>query len=393
MAEADAFIYGDDFDAILAAIEDNLLEEDKELSVPVTDIVDEVVADSIEEGFKCDQCEKICKTSRGLTRHKNSKHGPTSEAEPHHQKPENQLHPLYLKKYIGECASKLALDECYSEETRKGFLMFQKPTLDDARYTFKFIKDVVASFKNNSEKFYASFYKCVSENIVFKNLSKRASVILGFELANYVLAHLTGSVVNGDIANVSPGTNFSPKEKQIIKYLAGYVFGTLYRRIRRSKQSRSILNLQSIHLLIAGKSTDQEHDTEINTLVRIKDRGGLWTVTSEVFEIFSIVESHFRQESSTTHRSIDSKKMVSYLMNNARILCNYNKLKNASTEEVSKEIALNLLEHLIMLYIRVRVYSLVKDKCQRYNVKSKAKKSRSLRTEVKKASSTLDHGH
>lgn len=153
------------------------------------------------------------------------------------------------------------------------------------------------------------------------------------------------------------------------------------------------MNLQSIHLLIAGKSTDQEHDTEINTLVRIKDRGGLWTVTSEVFEIFSIVESHFRQESSTTHRSIDSKKMVSYLMNNARILCNYNKLKNASTEEVSKEIALNLLEHLIMLYIRVRVYLLVKDKCQWHNVKSKAKKSRSLRTEVKKASSTLDHGH
>ena len=43
-----------------------------------------------------------------------------------------------------------------------------------------------------------------------------------------------------------------------------------------------------------------------------------------------------------------------------------------------------------MLYIRVRTFSLVKDKIELHKIASKRKKARSLRTEIKKASSSLD---
>ena len=46
-----------------------------------------------------------------------------------------------------------------------------------------------------------------------------------------------------------------------------------------------------------------------------------------------------------------------------------------------------------MLYIRVRIFSLVKDKRELHKIESKKKKMRSLRTEIKKASSSLDQGH
>ena len=49
-------------------------------------------------------------------------------------------------------------------------------------------------------------------------------------------------------------------------------------------------------------------------------------------------------------------------------------LRNQSSEQVSKEVAINLLEHLIALYIRVRIFSLVKDKRELHKMESKKKK-------------------
>ena len=101
----------------------------------------------------------------------------------------------------------------------------------------------------------------------------------------------------------------------------------------------------------------------------------------------------FRQATTTFDKQIDVKKMVSQLLENPSVLSNFNKVRNQSAEKVSKEIALNLLDHLITLYIRVRTFSLVKDKREMHKIASKRKKARSLRNEIKKSSSTMDQGH
>ena len=72
---------------------------------------------------------------------------------------------------------------------------------------------------------------------------------------------------------------------------------------------------------------------------------------------------------------------------------NYSKIRSCRTDEVKKEVALNLLEDLLMLYIRVRAFSIVKDKQQLHRLRAKKGKSKSLRTEIKKQSTSLDQGH
>ena len=116
--------------------------------------------------FSCDLCDKVCKTQRGLTRHRNSKHK-TANVEGYLDQDhfdefiaENRLHPFHFKKYIEESASKLSVDECYSEDTRKEFVDF-KISLDDARFTYEHVKDIIANFNGNAEKFYPLFYKAV----------------------------------------------------------------------------------------------------------------------------------------------------------------------------------------------------------------------------------------
>ena len=77
--------------------------------------------------------------------------------------------------------------------------------------------------------------------------------------------------------------SFTKKELNIINYLSGYVFGTFYRCIRTSKSSQSMFGSQSLQILLAGKS---EFLSDDNMLTQAKNRGGVWTVTTEVFRFF-----------------------------------------------------------------------------------------------------------
>ena len=184
MAGMEDFYSGEDFDAILLAIEDNILEDNETYAVPVNHIVEEVSDVDKASSFRCDQCEKVCKTSRGLTRHKNTKHKDPNDS--NHAvpavpvTPESILHPLHLKGFIMKSATKLASDECYSEKSREEFVKYQSITLDDAIFSYQFIRDVILNFNGDAETFYSCFYKCVSDDIIFKNMTKRPSVIPWF---------------------------------------------------------------------------------------------------------------------------------------------------------------------------------------------------------------------
>ena len=56
--------------------------------------------------------------------------------------------------------------------------------------------------------------------------------------------------------------NFTSKEENIIKYLSGYVFGNLYRRIRRSNSSQNMFGVQSLCILLAGMSSLEENSND-----------------------------------------------------------------------------------------------------------------------------------
>ena len=143
--------------------------------------------------------------------------------------------------------------------------------------------------------------------------------------------------------------------------------------------------MQSLSILLAGKSEVEDNDNE---------PGGLWLVTPEVFEIFLLVESYFRAHMTAKFvTKIDSSAMVSDLINNCGILSYFSKIRNKSIENVPKEIALNLLEHILVLYIRARTFSFVKDKKELFILEAKKKKMNSLIKSIKKTSKNLEQGH
>ena len=305
------FLVGDDLDAILALIEEDVAGEGEDFLAEVDAVVGEINEVFPHTGFSCDQCGKICKSQRGLTRHKNVKHpqqnidnSATNHSKINKKTPEEVLHRLYFKKFINNSAAKLAKDECYSEKTRQEFESYTV-SHDDANEVFQYIRDVVNEFNGNAEIFYPLFYKCVSYNLVFKIFPRGVLFYFGCEVANHVLAHLTGSLVKeSSVEFLSP--SYTSKEENIIQYLSGYVFSTVY---RQSKSTQSMLGLQSLNLLIAGKKSIEDSSSDRDILIRVKDRGGLWNVAPEVAGIFSQVETAFRRSTTTlSNKQIDGNK-------------------------------------------------------------------------------------
>jgi len=98
-----------------------------------------------------------------------------------------------LQKFILESATKLAGDECYPEIIRNELNAYAVGSLDHVTHVYKIIENVVTEFDGNAEKFFPMFYKCISGENIFLNLSKHSGTLLGFELANHVLAHISGT--------------------------------------------------------------------------------------------------------------------------------------------------------------------------------------------------------
>ena len=110
---------------------------------------------------------------------------------------------------------------------------FKISSADDILPAYNLMLPIIKSFTGDPEKFYPQFYKAFSstENL-YKNLSGNCSLFLSFEVANHVLAQLTGATIQEDVLTyIEEAVNFSEKDLLLISYLRDYVFGTFYRRI------------------------------------------------------------------------------------------------------------------------------------------------------------------
>ena len=196
-----------------------------------------------------------------------------------------------------------------------------------------------------------------------------------------------------------PGSNdhenesiiFGEKERSIVSYLGGYVFGTMYRKVRYSLE-KSDYQEQCLAFLLAGKCSGDDNLPE-HKLVTSRDRKGLWKVSPIVTNIFVIAEKTFRTYTSKVYNKIDSNEMVNTLLQDQFVNSSVSKLRDLSTMTIKKELALNITEDLLMKYIRTRTFSFVKDKVQAHKMKNNKIRSQALRTELKQKSSSLDQGH
>ena len=314
--------------------------------------------------FPCLMCSKICLSSVGLKRHVSAIHdhdkkddnaaagssstSATKSSTQKKKKVEDILHPGYLKKMFLASLEKVKIDECYPKHVLSQFSDFTVNSVEDVLPCYHEVADAIVNFKGDLEKFYPAFYAAISSNDVFPGRSKECQTNTWIRIGKP--SFLSGGRFEKEIV-VFEEKNMNDKEKAIISYISGYIIGKFYRKLRfgksKTEYQEHCLSILETCKYIEGSKTDIQHLKLIDT----KDRGGLWRVNANTIAIFSIAECYFRNSTKHFVTKIDVPEMVSNLMSNAPLVAYFNNMRAQSEVPVKKEVALNLLEDMLSLYL------------------------------------------
>ena len=145
---------------------------------------------------------------------------------------------------VRRASKRLAQDECYPEEICSQFSSFRMSCSVADLPVYNLITPLINSFNGDAEKFYPE-----NAEDPFRGLDLNCTRLLGFEIANHVLAYITGATYSDDVVHFDCDTKFSAKEKSLIAYLSGYVFGDFIVEYVSQKQPIKIkLTINSIFL-------------------------------------------------------------------------------------------------------------------------------------------------
>ena len=229
----------------LLDIEDNSDEDDFLCS-----LVDEIESESI---FTCNICGTTLKTERGLNRHK------ARHEEKKAQSSSKLLDVITWKQLIETSINKIVEEDLQCDSILEELKAF-KLNDSDAEQCLPRFADVISNNVFDVEKFFPKFYKVVTQLDTICGLTKDCSTVVGFELANHVLADYKKSSPATTSISEDRDCDLSEREVAVVVYIAGYVFGQLYRRIRKSKLWESDLCQQKLALFKAGKIESVDSD-------------------------------------------------------------------------------------------------------------------------------------
>ena len=233
------------------------------------------------------------------------------------------------------------------------------------------------------EKLYYTFFGLISDNLLPNHFNHACdSNTLLHKVANDMLQHL--SDVKEKLTPVMETTfDISNKEIKCLHYLAGFVIHKLYKKFKFSKKEKDpVYNFQCCLILRACQV-----ETDVNeTLVNVRDRGGLWRANPKIIDLFVQWELLFRSRTSVFFTSLSTKDFVVDIMTNIIVRSNFNSVCMSTDNLVSQEIQKNVLEQMITLFVCVRTFSFAKSTRERHKIAKKESRKRSLRTEIKKLS-------
>lgn len=281
-------------------------------------------------------------------------------------------------------------DHCFPEEYRSHYKSFEISIEKCIELRSK-LSLAIDKFNGNAEKFFSTSYQVLASGSIglLGTLNQQETTLLLTEVITFCLCELSELTVDKktEASLTVEGKQFSKREIDALEYVAGYCFRKIYFKIGNKKDCNMHLNQQKLSILKAVK-TDS-----LQTLVDIKNRGGLWKVNPQALQLLKQAEIIFCRSSGTNIRHINADEIVEITMKDPLVRSNARFLVSSAEMNVDKEIAKNLFEHVIHLYIRVRSHSLAKEIKEKHKANNKSTKKRSLRTEIKKASSSTDMGH
>ena len=261
------------------------------------------------------------------------------------------IHVLFVPKFASRKVDSPVISALNITQNQLNFLLkkFAVSCSVADLQAYNLITPVINSFNGDVEQFYPNFYK------VF------------VDVEDPFRGSITRATYSDDVVNFDCDTKFSAKEKSLIAYLSGYVFGAFYRQIRFSKIAHQdqTYHQQYVSFLVAGKCVGE------TISLPVWNRGGLWKVNEDVIAIFTVAEVYFLSSTKKLQNKIVSKVIVNALMENCMVLESFAKVRQSYPDNIKKDIVFNLLEDLLTLYICVRTFSFVKDKVQAFKIRNR----------------------
>ena len=98
----------------------------------------------------------------------------------------------------------------------------------------------------------------------------------------------------------------------------------------------------------------------------------------------------FHARTASFKTKLACEDLVSEILKDHSVLSNNNDICLNASLKISKEVSMDLLEHMMTIYFRVRTFSFAKDIREKHTISKKLAKKRSLRTEIKKSGSSTD---
>ena len=282
------------------------------------------------QAFQCGDCDKTYKSESAYNRHLKLKHLPP----PHITK--EALKDI-TNKTVLELRNKTWLPEQFRSvfETVELHVEFLD-NVNSLLIKYRDHVDLLPNFTNTMSK----FVLC----------GKRHANLFVNEFCVQLLADWNRSQIDQQI-------NFDKTSKEevcVITYLSGYCFGKKYRQLRFSTILAETLELTDRLAVLSVPKIDISDDPKYD-LVNAKNKtGGLWYVSNEVITMFHMIELKLRVILKQKPRQIDDNELSRDFFLEPYVIHVLTYLKDHS--EVSKEICGDVLQDVIALYIRVRVY-------------------------------------
>ena len=171
---------------------------------------------------------------------------------------------------------------CLAFDIRKQFSCEQfSLSVDDAEHLWQKLNAIIEKFKGNSDLFYQEYYGLLSENLLASHFSNiTLSNTLLTEMSAVILSNLS-DIKPTIIESVNTTQKITDIERKSLQYLIGYIFQKLYTKFQSSKNSFKY-SQQCVFILL--RCRDMEDNAQ--TLVSIRDRGGLWKVNNIIQDLF-----------------------------------------------------------------------------------------------------------
>ena len=132
--------------------------------------------------------------------------------------------------------------------------------------------------------------------------------------------------------------------------------------------------------------TGDSHQKRVSSL----NRGGLWSITGPAQKIFLKTEGWFRQLTPNVDlQGLDLAGITHKAISDSNILANFNLMVTDTDIKPDSHVSKEVLYGIVMIYVRVRAFSVAQDFIQKYKIQTKQIKAKSLRMEIGRSQSDL----